>query len=86
MNVSRLSAVPKVAAMPSPTPAQALNTLWFRLSQAQAVAQCIPDKCESTWELEGAVTALAQVMALAGAVSELLALALGDTQALEALV
>ncbi len=71
---------------PQPTPAQALNTLWLRLDQARTVALCIPDKCETAWELDGAVAALAQVLALSGAVGELLALALADTAALETLV
>ena len=66
--------------------ASALNALWLRLDRARAVALCIPVQCETPWELEAAITALAQATALAGAVSELLALALSDTQALEALV
>lgn len=64
----------------------AANSLWFRLDQARAVAQCIPPKCEVAWELEGAVAALAQVIALAGAVTELLDLALADVQNLEQLI
>lgn len=64
----------------------AANALWFRLDQARAVAQCIPQKCDVAWELEGAVAALAQVMALAGAVTELLDLALADVQNLEQLI
>ena len=87
MNVQALRQPKAEPAMPDHADAsKTLNALWFRLSQAQAVAQCIPDKCDATWELEGATAALAQVMALAGAVSALLALALTDTQALEALV
>ncbi len=65
--------------------AHLVNTLWFRLNQAQAVAQCIPDKCNIVGT-EGAADALAQAMALSGAVAELLALALSDMEALEALV
>lgn len=67
------------------TPAQAVNALWFRLDQARAVALCISDKYDVLGG-DGAVAALAQVIALAGAVSELLTLALNDTQALEVLV
>lgn len=69
-----------------PTPAQAINTLWLRLDQARAVALCIPDKCETAWDADGAVAALAQVLALSGAVAQLLSQALADTAQLEGLV
>ena len=86
MNVQALRQ-PKAPAMPAnPAADKALNTLWLRLDRARAVAACIPSQCDAAWELEGAIAALAQATALAGAVSELLALALTDTQALEALV
>ena len=77
--VRPLRAVPKA----DRTPAQAVNALWFRLDQARAVALCIPDKCDGEWELEAAIASLAQVGALAGAVAEMLALALADLTALE---
>jgi hypothetical protein len=88
MNVTTLRTSKAVAMTTpaAPTAAQAVNALWLRLDQARNVALCIPDKCDGIWQDAGAVAALGQVMALAGAVSELLALALNDTQALEALV
>lgn len=90
MNVQALrqpqAAMTAPAIVLTPTAAQALNSLWFRLDQARNVALCIPDKCDGIWVDPGAAAALGQVMALAGAVSELLALALSDTQALEELV
>lgn len=69
----------------APTAAQAVNALWFRLDQARAVALCIPEKCDVLGAQGPASVALAQIMALSGAVAELLALALNDVQALEAL-
>ncbi|MDD4942577.1 MAG: hypothetical protein PHQ13_03460 [Rhodoferax sp.] len=69
-----------------PTPAQAVNTLWMRLDQARAVALCIPDKCETAWGADGAVAALAQVLALVGAVTQLLSQAQADTAQLEGLL
>jgi len=80
------STQPTVCSVPQPTPAQALNTLWLRLDQARAVALCIPDKCETAWDAEGAQAALAQVLALSGAVAQLLGQALADTAQLEGLV
>lgn len=75
-----------MCSQPQPTPAQALNALWLRLDQARAVALCIPDKCETTWGDDGAVVVLAQVLALSGAVAQLLSQALADTAQLEGLV
>lgn len=66
--------------------AHIVNTLWFRLNQAQAVALCIPDKCDTLADSTTAAAVLAQVAALSGAVAELLALAKSDIAALEALV
>ncbi len=80
------SAHQTVCSSQQPTPAQALNTLWLRLDQARAVALCIPDKCETTWGDDGAVVVLAQVLALSGAVAQLLSQALADTAQLEGLV
>lgn len=68
------------------TAAHAANALWFRLDQARAVALCIPDKCDTLADSASMAAVLAQVSALSGAVAELLALALNDVQALEALV
>ena len=88
MNVTALYQ-PQAAVMETPaapTAAQAVNALWLRLDQARNVALCIPDRCEILGAEGPAAAALAQVFALSGAVAELLALALKDAQALEALV
>lgn len=74
---------PPKASIMTPT-ARAANALWFRLNQAQAVALCISDKCD-VLDAQERLAALAQIMALSGAVAELLALALSDVEALEAL-
>lgn len=86
MSVTALHSTQAAAMLDTPTAAQAVNALWFRLDQARAVALCIPDKCDVLGAQGPAAAALAQVMALSGAVAELLALALNDAQALEALV
>ena len=65
---------------------QAVSALWLRLDQAHAVALCIPDKCDVLGAQGPAGVALAQLMALSGAVAELLALAQGDISALESLI
>lgn len=74
-------------ASPQPSAALALNALWLRLDQARAVAQCITDKCEDAWSQDGADTAaINQVLALSGAVAQLLSQAQADTAQLEGLL
>jgi hypothetical protein len=63
-------------------PAQALNALWLRLDQARTVALCIPVHCED----EHHPGAMAQAVALAGALAQVLSAALADVAALEAMV
>ena len=73
MNVTALrqpQAAPAMATAPHGAAAKALNTLWFRLDRARAVAACIPAQCDAAWEQDGAVAALAQATSLAGAISE----------------
>lgn len=69
-----------------PQTRDALNSLWLRLKQAHAVAECIGGKCEVNNANEDVDCAIAQIDALAGTMVLVLATALDEVASLETMV